>query len=123
MLKWAGYVLLGMGILHGVMTFVLFGNALSEIWKAGPGAGASWSMEMLAAFWFGIFTWLMIVLGGVIAASARTGEVPLRRVTGWSLVLVPVICGVFLPVSGLWALIIPGVMMLIGNRRTASERN
>ena len=114
MVKWAGYVLFGMGILHGVMTFVLFGEALSEIWTAGLWAGSSWSMDMLAAFWFGVFTWLMVILGLVIAASAQRGDFPMRRVTGWSLVIVPVACGLFLPISGLWVLIIPGIMMLAG---------
>ena len=46
---WAGYGLATMGVFHGVMTFVLFGAALTEIGRASRGAGSSCTMEMLVA--------------------------------------------------------------------------
>ncbi len=117
MVKWAGYVLIAMGVLHGIMSFVLFGDLLGEIWDAGPGAGTGWSLDMLAAFWFAVFTWLMIVLGFVIAGSGRRyGDVVLRHLIGWSFIVVPLVCGIFLPVSGLWAFLLPGAMLLAARR-------
>lgn len=113
MVKWAGHTLAAMGVLHGVMSVVLFGDLLIDIWVAGPLAGLSWSLGMLAAFWFAIFTWLMIVLGLVIAGIGKDkGDFRYRRLTGWSFILMPVLCGIFLPVSGLWAFILPGIMLL-----------
>lgn len=50
MIKWSGYVLTAMGVLHGVMSFVLFGELLVQIWQAGLFSGLSWSLDMLAAF-------------------------------------------------------------------------
>ncbi len=112
MLQRAGQVLFAMGIGHGIMSFILFGDLLREIWIAGPGAGSSWTLDMMAAFWFIVFTWLMVILGLIITEAGRLGHLPFQRITGWSFLIVPTICGVFLPISGLWALMIPGAMML-----------
>lgn len=120
MVKWAGYVLAAMGVLHGIMSVVLFGDLLAEIWAAGPLAGLSWSLDMLAAFWFAIFTWLMIVLGLIIAGTGQDrGDFRHRRLTGWSFILVPVLCGIWLPASGLWAFILPGIMLLRARPKTS----
>lgn len=114
MVQLGGQILFAMGFGHGVMSFVLFGDLLKEIWAAGIGAGSSWSLDMMAAFWFAIFTWLMVVLGLVIAEVGKSGYLPYRRAIGWSFIVVPTLCGVFLPISGLWALMIPGIFILLG---------
>lgn len=113
MVKLAGRILIAMAVLHGIMSIVLFHDGLARIWTAGFGAGLTWDFEMLASFWFLIFTWLMASLGIVIAGVGKSGQtIPGRKVVGWSLVLVPILCGLFVPISGLWAFILPGALLL-----------
>ena len=115
MLKFAGVLMIVMGVVHFAVSFVLFPKELLAIWRAGPLAGLSWSIDMLAGFWFLIFTWLMIAIGVMIDRSyKRYGDVPGRYFVGASFVVMPILCGVFLPASGLWLFILPGLMLLFG---------
>lgn len=99
--------------IHLLVSLVLFGAPMRDILQAGPGAGLTWSFEMLSAFWFLIFTWPLFLLGYVAWwGYRRTGEVPAARTLGWGLVLVPALSVVFLPVSGLWLFIPAGIFVL-----------
>ncbi|WP_373489045.1 DUF6463 family protein [Blastomonas sp.] len=113
MLRYTGFVLVGMAIIHGVASFVLFSEQLEQIYNAGLFAGLSWSMDMLAAFWFTIFTWPMIIMGLIIAGLGKhQSDFSYRRLTAVSFIVVPCLCGLVLPASGLWAFLLPGVMLL-----------
>lgn len=119
MVRHAGFVLIGMGVIHGIVSIVLFTEQLELIYKAGLFAGLGWSMDMLAAFWFTIFTWPMIVIGLIIAGVGKhRPDFPHRRLTAASFIFVPCLCGLVLPASGLWAFLLPGVMLL----RNAEDR-
>lgn len=113
MVRRAGLVLVAMGIIHGIVSIILFGDQFGQIFDAGLFAGLGWSMDMLAAFWFAIFTWLMIVIGLIIAGLGNhQQDFPYRRLTAASFILIPCLCGLVLPVSGLWAFLLPGFMLL-----------
>ena len=113
MVRRAGLVLVAMGIIHGIVSIILFGDQFAQIFDAGLFAGLGWSMDMLAAFWFTIFTWLMIVIGLIIAGlGSHQQDFPYRRLTAASFILIPCLCGLVLPVSGLWAFLLPGLMLL-----------
>lgn len=123
MLKLAGSVLFVFAIIHLMMSFVLFLEPLSQIVAAGPLAGSSWSMPMLAAFWFLVFTWPIALLGILITiAYGRSGDVPAKRLIGGLLMLVPILSGVILPASGLWAFLIPGAMLFLGKAAPVAVR-
>lgn len=111
--RYAGKLLIVMGVVHGVVGAILFGEDLLAIISAGPGGGLNWSMAQLAAFWFILFAWLMIVSGVLMdTAYKATGDIPAKRMVGWSFILIPILCGIFLPLSGLWATIIIGFMLV-----------
>lgn len=113
-----GTILMLFAGIHLLVSFILFGAPLREILRAGPGAGLTWSFEMLSAFWFLIFTWPLFLLGYVVRwGYRRTGVVPAGGTLGWGLVLVPALSVVFLPVSGLWLFIPAGVLVLIARHR------
>ncbi len=113
MVRYAGLVLVGMGVIHGIVSIVLFGEQLGDIYDAGLFAGLGWSMDMLAAFWFAIFTWPMIIIGLIIAGLGKhQPDFRFRRVTAASFILVPCLCGLVLPASGLWAFLLPGLMLM-----------
>lgn len=123
MLKFAGPLLIVFGVIHFTMSFVLFSEPLTQVVLAGPFAGLYWSFAMLASFWFLVFTWPIMMLGIAIAATYRQfGYVPSARLIGIMLMVVPVVAGVFLPLSGVWAFIVPGGMLLFGSIRPRSRR-
>ncbi len=120
MVRSGGTVLAAMGIIHTLIGVLLFSNELLSIWDFGLLRGLSWGYPELAAFWFLIFGWLMVATGLLLRATAE--HEPARRASRWvaiSLVVFPVLTGLFLPVSGLWLLIIPGVMILHELRHTS----
>ena len=113
MVRSGGTVLAAMGILHMLVGVLLFSNELLSIWDFGLLRGLRWGYSELAAFWFLIFGWLMVTTGLLLRATAD--HEPAWRASRWvaiSLVVVPVLTGLILPVSGLWLLLIPGVLVL-----------
>ncbi len=120
--RWAGPVLILFALFHGAMTLVLFPQELGVIGAAGLFGGNEWAFGegfALAAFWFLAFTWPTLALGIVATASWRTnGAIPGARGAGWVLIGTVVASGLFLPLSGLWAFLIPGAMLAIGGRRS-----
>lgn len=102
--------------IHVLVGLILLGPFLPDIVRAGPGDGqAGWSVEMLAAFWFLIWSWPLFLLGYVAQwAQARTGRLP--AALGWGLISVAAISVVFGPVSGLWLFIPLGVLALAAAR-------
>jgi Family of unknown function (DUF6463) len=118
MVRHAGTALVFMGVIHTVVAFILFSDQLLSIWTIGIGGGLKWGFGELAAFWFLVFGWLMITMGILIRALAdhESGKGVLR-IVALSLVAIPILSGLFLPVSGLWLMIIPGVMIIAGQRR------
>lgn len=123
MLRLSGPVVFVFAIVHLMMSFVLFLEPLSQVAAAGPLAGSSWSMSMLAAFWFLVFTWPVALLGILMtAAYGQSGDVPAKRTIGGLLMVVPILSGVVLPASGLWAFLIPGMMLFLGKAAPVAIR-
>jgi hypothetical protein len=73
-------------------------------------------MPRNAIFWFlatGVF---MIALGALAAWTERHVAAGLPAGLGWALVAVALVGGVFIPVSGLWLLLVPGGVTLLRAR-------
>ena len=49
MIRLSGYTLAAMGVLHGIMSVLLFADLLADIFQGGHFSGLSWSLDMLAA--------------------------------------------------------------------------
>lgn len=115
--KYSGATLMVFAIGHVVVAFVLFGGSFVDIFEAGVLSGPfGWSMGMLAAFWFLIFSWPLLLLGYTTHwAYAKTGEIPVT-ILGGGLAGVAAATIVFLPVSGLWLFIVLGAMILVFGR-------
>ena len=115
--RYAGATLMVFAAIHGVVALGLFGGPLLDIFEAGVFTGPfGWSPDMLAAFWFLVFSWPLFLLGYMTRwAYKRTGEIP-SIVLGAGLAGVAVITLVFLPVSGLWLFIPLGALILFYGR-------
>ena len=113
----AAWLLLGIAAIHTLMTFVLFGEGVAEIAAAGVGGGAHWSFEAMNAFWFVLF-------GGPLALLAlallHPGDPRLGRWLALGLGLGTLAAGAVLPLSGLWALLLPVWVLARGEAGAAA---
>lgn len=120
MLRWAGPALVAIALIHMVMAFVLFPGGLARIASAGAFGGGDWAfsdLEALAAFWFLVFAFPTLALGVAVHASWRsTQSVPGARSIGAVLLISVLASGIVLPVSGLWAFVLPAAMLILGQR-------
>lgn len=115
--RYTGATLMIFAAIHFGVALVLFGGAFVDIFEAGVLSGPfGWSSEMLAAFWFLVFSWPVFLLGYVTQwAYARTGKTPVI-VLGGGLAGVAATTLVFLPVSGLWLFVVLGLLVLFAAR-------
>lgn len=124
--RYAGATLMVFAAIHGGVALILFAGPLLDIYQAGVLRGPfGWSPDMLAAFWFLIFSWPLLLLGYMTRwAYQRTGEIP-ATMLGAGLAGVGVLTLVFLPVSGLWLFVVLGTLLLIhgkSHRREVTQR-
>ena len=109
--RYVGTTLMAFAAVHLVVGLVLFWEWLLLIVQGGV-LNPSWSAEVLAAFWFLIFSWPVGLLGFVVAWTyQKTGQLP--PMLGWWLFIVPAVSLVFLPASGLWLFALFGAGMML----------
>lgn len=120
--RYTGITLMVFAVVHSGVAVALFGGPLVDIFEAGVLAGPfGWSSEMLAAFWFLIFSWPLFLLGYVTYwTSERIGEIP-SIALGIGLAGIAAATLVFLPASGLWLFVALGVLILISRRNHNRE--
>lgn len=116
MQKWAAILLVVFALFHLAMAYILFPDAVSRVMEAGFFGGSEWAfddIEALAAFWFSAYSWPALALGiSMLSSLRRSGKIEGARAAGFVLTASVIFCGVLLPVSGLWAFLIPGLMLM-----------
>ena len=112
--KYTGGALVVFAMVHGGVAGVLFGGAFVYIFEAGVlGGPFEWSSDMLAAFWFLVFSWPLFLLGYVSGWAYRKAREILAVVLGVGIAGVAAATIVFLPVSGLWLFVALGTLILV----------
>lgn len=107
MLKLAGPVLLAEAVGHGVLGYLIHQEDFAAM-SGGENLNP-------AVFWFTLFSALLLVTGWLVTAShLKYGSVPGRKLTGAFLLVLTIAAGFARPLTPLWMLIIPGVMLLLG---------
>jgi Family of unknown function (DUF6463) len=118
MRKWSANLIIAFSIFHLAMTYVLFPEAVVRIISAGFLGGREWAFddpEALAAFWFSAFSWPALALGiNLLGTYRQIGDIPGARMTGAVLAMSVILCGLVLPISGLWAFLVPAFMLMFG---------
>lgn len=105
-------VLIGVG--HAVCTLVLFPDGVATIVGRGV-AGAitpDTPAEAQAAFWFGLFAPALVFMGWLASHALVAGDGVLLGLLAWFLVGTAVVGIVVMPVSGFWAVLAVGLLML-----------
>lgn len=120
-MRWVGRWIMGLGVLHCLIGFVLFAAPLREIVAAGLWNTLSpRSPERYLAFWF-LFGGVATVLVGYLAdwIERVTGST-LPRSLGWTLLAISVAAVILTPVSGFWLLFPPAIGALAQSRSAAT---
>lgn len=114
----SGALLLATGALHQVVLLVLGSPVLMSLLERGYVGQAEADPLEMAAFWSLGFGFLLMMLGGLAHGVERAG-VRLPGWLGWALILVGLVGGLGMPVSGFW-LVVPQGWWII---RKAGERS
>lgn len=120
MQRWVGRWIIGVGIIHSVIGFILFAAPLREIVEARLWNSLSPSTPMrYLAFWF-LFGGVATILVGYLADwIARVALRTLPRGLGWTLLGVALAGVIVTPVSGFW-LVFPAAFATLAPSRPSA---
>ncbi len=105
-------VLIGVG--HAVCTLILFPDGIAAIVGGGVAGAISLDSpgEAKAAFWFGLFAPALVFMGWLASHALVAGDRALLGLLAWFLVGTALVGIVVMPVSGFWAVLVVGLLML-----------
>ena len=116
MLKLSGYWLIFISILHFIINgFVFFPKPLAEIarsgwWNAVSPDPFNLNYEREAAFWCMMISPLLLILG-MLCCWIQEQKLTMPAFVGWILLAVTIISVVIMPVSGVWLLLPPSIII------------
>jgi hypothetical protein len=114
--KLAGRLLIAAAVIHTLFG-VWFGRAaLVAMARDGFFNSVDPHRDRQLVFWF-IFAGLALLLLGHLVCWAAAQAVRLPAFLGWELLALAVACGVLMPVSGWFLILIPAVMTLASSGR------
>jgi hypothetical protein len=115
MRRYVGSAVIVVGLAHLLYVVVAKANPLSAIARSGVVNAVETHPEREAAFWslwFGVF---VVTTGALVARLQARGE-PAPDITGWVLLGMGLFGGAMMPVSGFWAGIPLGLLILLPKR-------
>ena len=126
--RFTGPVVALTGIGHAVVGLVLFNAPLTAILDAGffntiqpPSYVANPHFDRIAAFWFLIFSPVLVLLGQLTSRAVRRRDTHTLYAIGWYLLAIGVVGVAVLPVSGNWVLIGLGGLVLRAGRQASNN--
>ena len=108
---WTGYWVQVTGVIHTVFGLTVYSAGWRAIGKRGWWNAVDGDLTTERAFWFTIFGPLAVLLGALMVWVERRG-VRLPKFLGWALLGGIGVCGVLMPVSGMWLLVPPALALL-----------
>lgn len=121
MRRWVGRWIMGVGVMHSLIGFVLFAGPLREIAAAGlwdtlsPGRPTRY-----LAFWFMFGGVTTVLVGYLTDWIERVAGKTLPRPLGWTFLGVALAGVILTPVSGFW-LVFPAAFGAIAQSRAAAR--
>lgn len=116
LLRHAGSLLIGTGVLHTLIGFAFAARPLAGIRRDGIVNAIHSHPERQAWVWFMFSGWSLIALGQLVRWEQRQGSMPPRSL-GWHLTAMGAVLAVLMPVSGGWLLLAQGILLLRGGMR------
>ena len=123
-----GPLLVVTGIGHALVGAVLFSDPLAAIMDAGfinaiepPSYADEPHFDRIAAFWFLVFSPILVLLGQLTSRAVRRSDAHTLYVIACHLLAIGIVGVVVLPVSGNWFLIVLGALILQAGRHVSTK--
>ncbi len=115
MISLIGYVLIALGIGHAITGIILFRPALVSLFRDGFVNAVLPHPDRRVAFWFLMFSVMLLFLGQVTLYAAATDETYLLKVVGWYVLGIGAVGATAMPKSPFWiALIVAPILLWSG---------
>ena len=122
MIRYVGSLLIVTAIAHAATGTLLFGDALASIGRDGFVAAVDPHLDRQLAFWFMLFTPVLVTLGLLMQHAVAGDDVKLQRLLGWSMLGIGTFGALAMPVSGFWAAIVLSLPVLFRGPRHYGHR-
>jgi hypothetical protein len=125
MLRVSGYLLIAISIIHVLVGGWIFATPLTDIVQNGlfntvaPDPFAPY-FDREDAFWFMMVAPLLFTIGQ-LCCWAKSQEIVLPGFLGWNILAVSTVGIFFEPISGLWLLIPPAILISLASRKASSQ--
>lgn len=105
-----GLIVIVIGILHAVLGVIKFSEVFMQmifegLFNTGTGSHRGW------AVWFTVTGIVFIILGFALKFMEES-KLNIPNNIGWGLVGIAILGGFIIPLSGFWALILPGILII-----------
>lgn len=110
--KNSGNLLIGTGVIHNALGFVLGKSILTEIINGGLINSITTQMDRRAIFWFLFGGFMMMILGKFMQDYLNESSKQLPISLGYYLLALSIIGCIMMPVSGFW-LVVPQAIIII----------
>jgi len=112
MKKWIGKSLLVIGIIHTVFGIVVYQGVICELAKEFLINSIGRQPERLAAFWFFITGFCLMIIGGLINWIEKK-KIQFPPFLKWVYMALTISGCIMMPASGLWLMLIPGAGLFL----------
>jgi hypothetical protein len=112
----AGWII-GAGVLHSALFLWLGRRLLGDIAGEGFWDAIRPIQERKVLFWALLAGVFFLLLGQLALWVARQGKT-LPAFLGWQLLVITLVSGILVPVSGAWLFAVPGILILLGARES-----
>jgi len=110
--EWTGWWVAALGLVHTVFGLTVYSPGWSAILRGGIWNSVDGDVVREHAFWFTAFGPAFALLGCLMTWVERRGGAPLPRFLGYAFLVAVAVFGIFMPFSGMWLLVPPGVALV-----------
>lgn len=119
LIKYAGYFLVGTGIIHSLLGFIEGWPIIIEMHRSGWFDSTMLNNQMIfdrtAILWFILCGVFWVVLGITLQKVLSEGFTPPKSL-GFSFITLGIVIAIIVPVSGAYLFIVQGGLLVYGNR-------
>lgn len=116
LLRVSGYWLIAMSIIHGLGDILYYFEPWSDILRNGVFNAVDPHFDRGTAFWMLMLSPFLFALGQ-LCCWAQEHNVRLPVFVGWNLLITSAFGAFLMPISGVWLLIPPSLLMLVESQR------
>lgn len=123
MSRWVPRLLVWIALGHALLGVALFREPLAAMAREGlvNTIGAFGDFDREAAFWFLVFSAMLLLWGQLAAHAVQRGDARALALVGWNMLGVGAVGCLVMPISGFWSVVALAPLVLRGARRLRGE--